>query len=106
MVPAPPQTEPSAPTEVDPELDVVLREVNRLRVEQGADPLFKLPKGRPALDPNSTCVLQNAFEDIGVAFVDYRSCVGHQTYFEHNLGPFIRKFDAGRYPQLIDSPLR
>ena len=83
------------------ELGKVLREVNRIRVEHGADPLYELPKGRPAFDPDSTCVLQNAFADMGIAYVDYSSCIGAQLRFNHSLGPFIRKFDAGRYPQLI-----
>lgn len=84
------------------ELGEVLREVNRIRVEHGADPLYELPKGRPAFDADSTCVLQNAFADMGIAYVDYSSCIGTQLRFSHSLGPFIRRFDAGRYPQLID----
>lgn len=103
-VPGPAEAVPSVPDRVDRELAEVLLEVNRLRTQHGADPLYELPKGRPAFDLDSSCVLQNAFADIGVAFVDYRSCVGRRLYFEHNLGPFIRKFDAGEYPQLIEPP--
>ena len=93
---------PVEPTSEDEELGEVLREVNRLRIEHGADPLYELPKGRPAFDPDSTCVIQNAFSDLGVAYVDYNHCIGARLRFEHSLGPFIRKFDAGRYPQLIN----
>ena len=102
-VPSPPSI--ATPVELTPEqaeLGHVLREVNRIRTEHGADALYELPKGRPAFDADSTCVLQNAFADMGIAYVDYSHCIGATLRFDHSLGPFIRKFDAGRYPQLID----
>jgi len=82
------------------ELDEVLRAVNRIRVEHGADPLYELPKGSPAMDDGS-CVLERAFEDLGVLYVDYERGVGRRLQFEHGLGPFIRRFDAGAYPELV-----
>ena len=83
-------------------LDDVLRTVNRIRIEHGADPLYELPKARPAFEPGSTCVLQRAFEDIGVLSVDYERGYGRGLVVEHGLGVFIRRFDAGRYPELVE----
>jgi len=80
----------------------VLRTVNRIRAEHGADALYELPKGRTAFEPGSTCVLQRAFEDIGVLSVDYERGYGKGLVVEHGLGPFIRGFDAGRYPELVE----
>ena len=95
-----PATRPE-PETADP-LDDVLRTVNRIRAQHGADPLYELPKGRPAFEPGSTCVLQRAFEDIGVISVDYERGYGNGVIVEHGLGPFIRGFDAGRYPELVE----
>ena len=91
----------STPRIVDP-LEDVLRTVNRIRTEHGADPLYELPKARSAFEPGSTCVLQRAFEDIGVLSVDYERGYGSGLVVEHGLGVFIRRFDAGRYPELVD----
>jgi len=80
--------------------DDVLRQVNRTRIAHGADPLFELPTACTAWDGGG-CVLERAFEDLGVLIVDYRSAYGRGFEFEHGLGDFIREFDAGRYPQLL-----
>ena len=93
ILPAPPIADP---------LDDVLRTVNRIRTEHGADPLYQLPKGRSAFEPGSTCVLQRAFEDIGVISVDYERGYGSGLVVERGLGPFIRGFDAGLYPELVE----
>jgi hypothetical protein len=95
--------EPSDQTE---ELAEVLRRVNRIRVDHGVDPLYELPRAAPAMTPGSTCVLQEAFFDIGVATVDYHELVGRGIRIEHGLGWFIRRFDDGAYPQLAASPHR
>jgi hypothetical protein len=83
------------------ELDEALRQVNRIRVEHGVDPLYELPVALPAHVPGSTCVLQEAFADIGVASVDYYDLVGPDLRVPHGLSWFVRRFDAGAYPQLI-----
>lgn len=80
-------------------LDDVLRRVNRLRVEHGADPLYELPAACTAWDGGG-CVLERAFEDLGVAYVDYRRAYGRELTFEHGLGDFVRAFDRGRFPEL------
>lgn len=84
------------------ELDEVLRHVNRIRVEHGADPLYELPRAQPAHVPGSTCVLQAAFADIGVSTVDYYELVGPGVRIAHGLSWFVRRFDAGAYPQLVE----
>jgi hypothetical protein len=80
--------------------DDVLRQVNRTRIAHGADPLFELPAACTAWDGGG-CVLERAFEDLGILIVDYQRAYGHRFEFEHGLGDFIREFDAGRYPQLL-----
>jgi hypothetical protein len=45
-------------------------------------------------------VLERAFEDLGVVYVSYRGAFGKGVRFEHDLGDFIRAFDARRYPEL------
>jgi len=80
-------------------LDDVLRRINRLRVSHGADPLYELPAACTAWEGGG-CVLERAFEDIGVAFVGYGTAYGPVVEFKHGLGDFIRAFDAGRYPAL------
>jgi hypothetical protein len=45
-------------------------------------------------------VLELAFEDLGVAVVDYRRAYGRGIEFEHGLGDFVRAFDSGRFPGL------
>lgn len=97
VVPSPEPTKPSDPAR---ELDDVLRTINRIRTEYGADPLYELPTGSPAFNDGS-CVLENAFADIGVSFVDYTYGLGRKIQFRHGLEHFIRDFDAGRYPHLI-----
>lgn len=82
-------------------LDEVLRQVNQLRAELGADPIYELPKARPAMDPGSDCVLERAFEDLDVVCVDYRFIVGRGYRLEHGLGSFIKRFDDGGYPELV-----
>jgi hypothetical protein len=81
-------------------LDDVLRRVNRLRVAHGVDPLYELPVACTAWDGGG-CVLERAFEDLGVIVVDYRTAYGRHIEFEHGLGDFVRDFDGGRYPGLL-----
>jgi hypothetical protein len=85
------------------ELDEVLRHVNRIRVEHGADPLYELPRAQPAHVPGSTCVLQEAFADLGVSTVDYYELIGPDVRIAHGLSWFVRRFDAGAYPDLVDA---
>ena len=86
-------------------LDEVLRQVNRLRAELGADPIYELPQAQTAMDAGSDCVLERAFDDLNVACVDYRFIVGRGYRLEHGLGSFIKRFDDGRYPELVkDTP--
>jgi hypothetical protein len=87
---------PAAP--VSP-LDEVLRRVNRIRVAHGVDPLYELPAACTAWEGGG-CVLERAFEDLGVVIVDYGRAYGRRLEFEHGLGDFVRDFDAGRYPAL------
>jgi hypothetical protein len=91
---------PSAPA-AHP-LDDVLRRVNRIRTGHGADPLYELHAACTAWDGGG-CVLERAFEDLGVLVVDYQRAYGRRIEFEHGLGDFVRDFDAGRYPGLLAS---
>jgi hypothetical protein len=79
----------------------VLRRVNRFRVERGFDPLYELPAACTAWDGGG-CVLERAFEDLGVVVVDYQRAYGRDIDFRHGLGDFIRAFDSGRFPGLIE----
>jgi hypothetical protein len=81
-------------------LDDVLRRVNRIRTGRGADPLYSLPSACTAWDGGG-CVLERAFEDLGVLVVDYRQAHGRGFSFDHGLGDFVREFDAGSYPGLV-----
>jgi hypothetical protein len=81
-------------------LDDVLRRVNRIRTDHGVDPLYALPSACTAWDGGG-CVLERAFEDIGVLIIDYRHAHGRGFSFEHGLGDFVRDFDAGRFPALL-----
>lgn len=91
-----------APTAVPASpLDDVLRRVNGIRIAHGADPLYELPAACTAWDGGG-CVLEVAFEDLGVLVVDYRRAYGHGMEFEHGLGDFVRAFDSGSYPGLVD----
>ena len=81
-------------------LDAVLRRVNRIRTARGADALYSLPSACTAWDGGG-CVLERAFEDLGVLVVDYRQAHGRGFSFDHGLGDFVREFDAGRYPGLV-----
>ncbi|HSK16085.1 MAG TPA: hypothetical protein VK915_07940 [Gaiellaceae bacterium] len=81
-------------------LDDVLRRVNGLRTARGADPLYELPGACPAWDGGG-CVLERAFEDLGVVVVDYRHAYGRDVRFEHGLARFVHDFDQGRYPELL-----
>jgi hypothetical protein len=93
--------EPAAPLSAPPSpLDDVLRRVNRVRISRGADPLYELPAACTAWEGRG-CVLERAFEDLGVLVVDYRGAYGRRVEFEHGLGDFVRDFDAGRYPELL-----
>jgi hypothetical protein len=83
-------------------LDDVLRRVNRIRTDNGLDALYALPSASTAWDDGG-CVLENAFEDLGVLIVDYREAHGRGFSFEHGLGDFVREFDAGRFPSLLTS---
>jgi hypothetical protein len=98
---APTPGERFAPVSPAHPLDDVLRQVNQLRAELGADPIYELPKAQSAMDAGSDCVLERAFEDLEVACVDYRFIVGRGYRLEHGLGSFIKRFDDGRYPQLV-----
>jgi hypothetical protein len=93
--PAPPAA-PASP------LDDVLRDVNRIRTARGADPLYELPAAGTAWQGGG-CVLERAFEDLGVVIVDYRRAYGRGVEFEHGLGDFVREFDSGRHPGLLAS---
>ena len=80
----------------------VLQTINRIRIEHGADPIYELPQGSTAWDGSSSCILEKAFADIGVLYVDYRYAHGKGMRIEHGLGGFVRDFDAGRYPELVE----
>lgn len=82
-------------------LDEVLRRVNGIRIAQGADPLYELPAACTAWEGGG-CVLERAFEDLGILIVDYQRAYGRGIELEHGLGGFIREFDAGGYPGLLD----
>jgi hypothetical protein len=81
-------------------LDDVLRRVNRIRTAHGVDPLYALPSACTAWEGGG-CVLERAFEDLGVLIVDYGHAHGRGFSFEHGLGDFVRDFDAGRFPHLL-----
>jgi hypothetical protein len=81
-------------------LDDVLRRVNGIRIAHGADPLYELAAACTAWEGGG-CVLERAFEDLGVLVVDYRRASGRHVEFEHGLGDFVRDFDACRYPGLL-----
>jgi hypothetical protein len=91
--------EPIREAPAESPLDDVLRRVNRIRVERGADPLYELPAACTAWDGGG-CVLERAFEDLGVVYVDYRRAHGRGFTFEHGLGDFVRAFDRGAMPEL------
>jgi hypothetical protein len=82
--------------------DDVLRRVNRIRTAHGVDPLYALPLACTAWDGGG-CVLERAFEDLGVLMVDYRQAHGRGFSFDHGLGDFVRDFDAGRFPSLLSA---
>jgi hypothetical protein len=81
-------------------LDDVLRRVNKIRTAHGVDPLYGLPSACTAWDGGG-CVLERAFEDLGVLIVDYQQAHGRGFSFEHGLGDFVRTFDAGSFPSLV-----
>ncbi len=81
-------------------LEDVLRRVNGIRTANGVDPLYSLPSASTAWDGGG-CVLERAFEDLGVLVVDYQRAHGRGFSFDHGLGDFVREFDAGRYPGLV-----
>jgi hypothetical protein len=96
-------TIPDAPVvtiEPSSRLDEVLRGVNKIRIAYGLDPLYTLPSACRAWDGGG-CVLERAFEDLGVLIVDYRQAHGRGFSFDHDLGDFVRDFDAGRFPSLL-----
>lgn len=96
-----PLREPSAPRAVPASpLDDVLRRINGIRIAHGVDALYELPAACTAWDGGG-CVLERAFEDLGVLVVDYTRAYGRHIEFEHGLGDFARDFDAGRYPGLV-----
>jgi hypothetical protein len=80
----------------------VLRRVNAIRTAHGADPIDELPAACTAWEGGG-CVLERAFEDIGAAVVDYQRAYGGGLDFAHGLGDFVRDFDAGRFPALVES---
>ena len=61
---------------------------------------YELPAACTAWDDGG-CVLERAFEDLGVVVVDYARAYGRDLEFKHGLGGFICDFDAGRYPELL-----
>ncbi|HEX5467912.1 MAG TPA: hypothetical protein VFW80_02570 [Gaiellaceae bacterium] len=81
-------------------LDDVLRRINQIRVARGADAIYELPSACTAWEGGG-CVLERAFEDLGVLVVDYTRAYGRRLEFEHGLGDFVRDFDAGRHPGLL-----
>lgn len=91
---------PEAPAPPASPLDDVLRRVNGMRTAHGADPLYELPAACSAWEGGG-CVLERAFEDLGVVYVSYRRAYGRGIEFEHGLGDFVRAFDTGRYPGLL-----
>jgi hypothetical protein len=97
---APVREAPAPPVAPASPLDDVLRRVNRLRIAHGVDPLYALPAACTAWEGGG-CVLERAFEDLGVLVVGYRLAYGRRIEFEHGLGDFARDFDAGRYPELL-----
>ena len=82
-------------------VDDVLRRVNAVRTAHGADAIYELPAACTAWDGGG-CVLERAFEDLGVDVVDYQWAFGRGIEFKHGLGDFIRAFDSGSYPELLD----
>jgi hypothetical protein len=94
------RVEPSRAAPESP-LDEVLRGVNAIRTSRGADPLYELPAACTAWEGGG-CVLELAFADLGVSFVDYRRAYGRGLEFEHGLGDFVRAFDSGSYPALLE----
>jgi hypothetical protein len=101
-VTAPPRDVPAPVAPPEHPLDEVLRRVNRIRVAHGVDPLFELPSACTAWDGGG-CVLERAFDDLGVLLVDYEHAYGKRIEFRHGLTGFVRDFDAGRYPELLTS---
>lgn len=110
-VPADPTTTLDEPT-VDlfakyPELDAVRREINRIRVERGGDPIYDLPKGTRLA--TNACVLARCLADVGITKVDRstslpHSEVGRTTAFfggDSVLAQFAQDFDFARYPELV-----
>ena len=83
----------------------MLQRVNRIRTEHGVDPLYELPAACTAWDGGG-CVLERAFEDLGVLVVDYRRAYGPGVEFEHGLSRFIWDFDAGRHTGASRRPLK
>ena len=81
-------------------LDEVLRRINLIRLARGADALYELPSACTAWDGGG-CVLERAFDDLGVLVVDYTRAYGRGFEFEHGLGDFVRDFDAGRHTRLL-----
>jgi hypothetical protein len=99
-VTVPPRDIPAPATVPEHPLDEILRRVNRIRTAHGVDPLFELPSACTAWDGGG-CVLERAFEDLGVLVVDYERAYGKRLEFHHGLTGFVRDFDAGRYPELL-----
>ena len=91
---------PASPAAPPQPLDEVLRRVNRIRTDHGADPLYELPAGCTAWNGGG-CVLERAFADVGVVVVGAHRAYGHGVSFEHGLGRFVRDYDEGRYPELV-----
>jgi hypothetical protein len=83
-------------------LDEVLRRVNRIRTAHGVDTVYALPSACTAWDGGG-CVLERAFEDLGVVMVDYERAYGRGFSFQHGLGGFVRDFDARRFPSLLSA---
>ena len=79
-------------------LDDVLRRVNRIRTDRGADPLYSLPSA--CTGDGGDCVLERASR-ISACSWSIPAAHGRGCSFDHGLGDFVREFDAGRYPGLV-----
>lgn len=92
---------PVAPavTTTRPELDEVLREVNRIRTARGGDPIYELPKG--ARCHAFSCPLARGIgDDCGVGSTTYDFLGVAAGPLPWVLIEFRQAFDAGDFPEL------
>jgi hypothetical protein len=79
-----------------------LEEVNALRTEWGLPAIAALPPGRQG-DPKDCCLRRafgSAVETVGKHHIQFT--LGPSIAMSANLQWFVRNFDRGRYPDLID----